>query len=308
MQQLRSLIGSLELKNDCLNTENTGLKQKIALLDHANIYNKDQFVDFEARVLENNKNITLNNENFENTKKGLEDQLKKKCYILKQFEIGEYIKVNGLKHTLDLDMKVLCSNLLTCKDAEIANSIYQTQSEHIQSTLRNLGWWQSNLGPEARVGILFDAARIHNNRDLIIVAEKIILRYIRKLTGPELKDKFQNNTLNIPMRSILMANSLRADLDCADMCNTRIANYLKLGDITRNNYAKLLDKTREVSTIEVPNITDFDGLYKAKMERMKERLKSDEPNSPAKITITDECEIVEWISNTGKKVPVVEDW
>jgi hypothetical protein len=256
LSQAKSIDRQQELRVSCLKEDNNHLKAKIALLNKTYLVEKDVYEEFVSDVEVNNASISSQIQHVKSLKKEIRRQLNERRYVTDARDKRKELIIQNLTHALSLEMSVLCHQLTTRKDGKIAYDIYYSQTEQVQRTLYTLGWWQKNLGPEYRVGILFDTARIHNNRDLILIAERLMLNYMRALKDGEEKKGF-----DIPIRSILMANSLRSDKRCTEMNDITISKTLKVGYITRDIGFKIDECKNNAKVITLPITTNLSALY-----------------------------------------------
>lgn len=107
----------------------------------------------------------------------------------------------------------------TCKNkrfSQCMKDVYETQTPEIKDTMMKLGWFgEGNL--EYKVGMLYDVARIHNHRPLIVIADTIL-----KSVCTIKKSIANTNPLVIPIRSCLMRESLARDTTAKSMAKKKI--------------------------------------------------------------------------------------
>lgn len=115
-------------------------------------------------------------------------------------------------------------------------TIYQRQSCEVKKTLERIGWFGEG-SYTYKIGLLYDAARIHNLKALVLLADQLVKKCTRQM------NKFKSDSpLIIPVRSYYMRESLARDVDAKSMEDIDFGDATKDHRELTSGYSKVMER------------------------------------------------------------------
>jgi len=122
------------------------------------------------------------------------------------------IKLEAVEHEIKNYETRFNDCLLEYKSKTMWKSLMDKQTPSIRVTMIKLGWLDTTLSTEYRLGLLYDVARLHNNRELLAFTDKLVEKCSKLTSAIKVVQK-----PFIPIRSQLSRASLCIDSNAKDM-------------------------------------------------------------------------------------------
>jgi hypothetical protein len=116
------------------------------------------------------------------------------------------LKVEELEHNIKKLADKCEEELVKVDSADFFKRFFEKQTPQVQKTMVSLGWLDTSISSEYRVGILYDTARAHNLREMMAIADKLVEKNVKLVR----QYKVVMRPI-IPLRATIMRESLRQD-------------------------------------------------------------------------------------------------